>query len=518
MRTVLAATYLLQAGCQGSEPERFCEEPGLLVAQELSAADLVGAPTDPAWSDDPSWGGPGIALGDLDGDGWLDAVLAAPTGASRILRNDGTGTLVPDPDVTLPAAVGVALADFDGDGILDAWLGTDAGEPDLILTQGFTQTTALVASDGYSVTGSVADYDLDGDIDLFVARHVGQPDNELIAGGGGVGDGSVLYTNEGGVLTDASARFPTEFLDGLSFQGAWLDADADDDLDMYLVNDYGALVDPNALFINEAGGLTHDPSCGCELEMSGMGAAVADFDGNATPDMFITDTGNPALLLGDNTGAWYDAALARHVEIPFTPEHQAAWGSAPLDLDLDGRVDIAAVFGPLELWHVIQVGDADGTVLSDSRVQRDVFLRNRGGLYFSEDGRRVGFDDTRVGRSVVVGDLNRDFRPDLVTAGWALTSDTTGDVFVRVSLAEGGCGTGITVRGGVEDVGARVETVVAGETRVGWILPSTTFSQSATELYLGLSGYHVAERITVHRPGGAEETFDSVEAGTVIEL
>ncbi len=500
-------------GCVDAADDLFCESPGVRVAQDFTAAELVVEPTDPAWPDDPSWGGPGLALGDLDGDGWLDAVLAAPTGASRILWNDGAGVLVPDPDRTLPAAIAVALADFDGDGLLDAWLGTDANEPDLVLTKGFTVTTELVESDGYTVTGSVADYDGDGDVDLFVARHVARPDIGHLVGG----DGNVLYVNEGGVLADARARLPADLLDGFSFQGAWLDADADADLDIYLVNDFGAYVDPNALLLNDNGTFTRDSTCGCELRMNGMGAAVADYDDDAIPDMFVTDIGNPTLLIGDATGAWYDATLSRNVDIPFSSERQTAWGSAPVDLDLDGHVDIAAVYGTIELWHEGRVGSTD-TVLQDSRVQRDLFLRNRGGLYFSEDARNVGFDDTRVGRSVVVGDLDRDARPDLVTAGWELTGETTGNIFVRVSLAEGGCGTGVTVRGGVEDVGARVETVVAGETRVGWILPSTTFSQSATELYVGLGGHADAERITVRWPSGAEETFGSVEAGTVIDL
>lgn len=475
-------------------------------------------PTDPAWNDDPSWGGPGIALADLDGDGWLDAVLAAPTGASRLLWNDGTGTLVPDPDFTLPAAIGVALADFDGDGVLDAWLGTDEGEPDLVLTHGFTRTTKLVASDGYSVTGSVADYDADGDMDLFVARHVPQPDDDAIVGGDAVGGGNVLYVNEGGILTDASDRLPAELLDGLSFQGAWLDADEDDGLDMYLVNDFGPYVDSNALLRNAGGDMRRDQSCGCELEMSGMGAAVGDYDADGTPDIFVTDIGNPALLMGDSSGAWSDAALARQIDIAFTSERQTAWGAAPIDLDLDRRVDIAYVHGALEVWHSITVGDDAGSTLPDSRVQLPAFLRNRGGLYFSEDARQLGFDDTRVGRSVVVGDLDRDSRSDLVTAGWELNDETTAEIFVRAYLAEAGCGTGITIRGSVPDIGSRIETLVGGESYVSWLLPSTTFSQSATELYMGLGGYQSADRITVRRRDGVEETFDSVEAGAVIEL
>ncbi|MFN7147498.1 MAG: CRTAC1 family protein, partial [Myxococcota bacterium] len=349
----------------------------------------------------------------------------------------------------------------------------------------------------------------------FFARCAADPDYALITGGAGAGGGTGLYVQEDGALVDAGGRLPADLRDGFSFQGAWLDADGDEDLDVYLVNDFGAWIDPNALLRNQAGAFVQDAACGCELASSGMGAAVADFDENHVPDLFVTDIGSPTLLLGDGAGAWYDATLARKAEVPFAPDHQSAWGAAPIDLDLDGHVDVAATYGPIEFWYpLLDVGDADGNVARASMEQRDVFLRNRGGVYFSEDATRVGFDDTRVGRSVAVGDLDRDGRPDLVTAGWELT----GEPFLRVSLAEGGCGTGVTLRGAAEDVGARVETVVAGETRVGWLLPSTTFSQSAPELIVGLGGHETAERITVRWPGGAEESWADVDAGAVIDL
>lgn len=507
--SLLAAAF---AGCLPVEPPRTCEEPTVRVAQDLGADVLLASVRDPY---DPAWGGPGVALADLDEDGWLDAVVAVPTGDTRVLWNDGTGALVPDVARRIPAAVSVALADLDGDGLLDAWLGTAKGEPDLLLTRGFTEVVVLPESRGYSVTGSVADADADGDIDLFVARHQPDPDDAMLRRGVGAGGGNGLYLNEGGTLVDARAHLPADLLDGLSFQGAWLDADGDEDLDVYLVNDFGAWIDPNALLRNNGGAFVRDEACGCELASSGMGAAVADVDENGVPDLFVTDIGSPTLLLGDGAGGWYDATLARKAEVPFSPDHQAAWGTAPVDLDLDGHVDLFATYGPVEFWYpLLEVGDKDGNIARASMTQGDVFLRNRGGVYFSEDAARVGFDDTRVGRAVAVGDLDRDGRPDLVTVGWELT----GEPFLRVYRTEGGCGAGVTVRGGVEDVGARVETVVAGETRVGWLLPSTTFSQSAPELIVGLGGHERAERVTVRWPSGAEESWAGVEAGAVLDL
>ena len=64
-----------------------------------------------------------VALGDVDGDGDLDAILAVEFGQNRLYLNDGTGLFI-DAGGRLPVAShdseDIALADFDDDGDLDA--------------------------------------------------------------------------------------------------------------------------------------------------------------------------------------------------------------------------------------------------------------------------------------------------------------------------------------------------------------------------------------------------------------
>ena len=63
-----------------------------------------------------------VALGDVDGDGDLDAFVAND-GANKVWRNDGTGTFS-DSGQSLGSSVsaGVALGDVDSDGDLDAFV------------------------------------------------------------------------------------------------------------------------------------------------------------------------------------------------------------------------------------------------------------------------------------------------------------------------------------------------------------------------------------------------------------
>jgi hypothetical protein len=62
-----------------------------------------------------------LALGDLDGDGDLDAFIVNSLSANQILTNDGGGNFLAAaaPD-TSTASYGIAIGDLDGDGETDA--------------------------------------------------------------------------------------------------------------------------------------------------------------------------------------------------------------------------------------------------------------------------------------------------------------------------------------------------------------------------------------------------------------
>jgi hypothetical protein len=63
------------------------------------------------------------ALGDVDGDGDLDALVANYEQANRVWLNNGSGTFS-DSGQSLGSSksVGAALGDVDGDGDLDAFV------------------------------------------------------------------------------------------------------------------------------------------------------------------------------------------------------------------------------------------------------------------------------------------------------------------------------------------------------------------------------------------------------------
>src|SRR5262245_1391071 len=172
-----------------------------------------------------------VAFGDVDGDGDLDAFLGngglPPEGQNRLYRNGGTGEVRDVTSTNLPILLdrtwAIALGDVDGDGDLDAFLGNFSNTQNrLYLNSG----TGVFASASFpfvtSFTAAIALGDVDGDGDLDAYMGIGGQDR--------------LYLNGGtGIFTDATAtNLPT--LSDSTRAVALGDVDGDGDLDAFVGN------------------------------------------------------------------------------------------------------------------------------------------------------------------------------------------------------------------------------------------------------------------------------------------
>jgi enediyne biosynthesis protein E4 len=282
----------------------------------------------------------GLAIGDVDGDGWPDLYLAGGAGPNKLYRqvagaNGGPGGLRFE-DVTARAgkidggdrwAGGVSMADVDGDGDLDIYVVNYDAPNELFVNQGvgangmvsFVDQAQKLGVDLVDAcqTSAFCDYDNDGDLDLYVltnryedvrgyrgndahtvvnGRRALKPGYEKFYmlweegedwGVRAYGREDYLLRNDGGTFTNVSKEAGIGGRgDGLSV--TWWDANADGLMDIYVGND---MISQDKFYMNLGDGTFRN-----EIEERiphsswfSMGADFGDLNNDGQMDFLIAD-------------------------------------------------------------------------------------------------------------------------------------------------------------------------------------------------------------------------------------
>jgi hypothetical protein len=122
--------------------------------------------------------GSGVALGDVDGDGWCDIYFCGLDGPNVLYRNLGEWRFE---DITAKAGVacpnldaaGAVLADLDGDGDLDLLVSSTGGGTHVFSNdgKGRFQIAARLNPNKGGTSLALADIDSDGDLDVYQANY-----------------------------------------------------------------------------------------------------------------------------------------------------------------------------------------------------------------------------------------------------------------------------------------------------------------------------------------------------------
>ena len=488
--------------------------------------------------------GSGGVLFDYDGDGWLDILLVdggsvadagvAARAKTRLLRNQGNGTF---DDVTRTAKIehhaygmGACAADYDNDGDADVYL-TNFGPNVLLHNNGdgtFADVTkaAGVGTSSLSTSCAFADIDNDGLLDLFVTNYVDPEDNSKVCGDSQVraycrpdvykGAPNVLYRNNGnGTFVDITRAAGVYRSDGKGLGVVFADYDDDGRIDFFVAND---LV-PNFLFHSEGRGTFREVGLIAGVAVAsdgraraGMGTDWGDYDGDGRLDLVVTnfemETHNLHRNMGN--GLFADATLASGIGAATL--RFLGFGAAFLDYDNDGSLDLAIANG-----HVLN--NTSHFQSASRHAQRKLLLRNDGKGRFTDvaGSAGAGFALERVGRTLVVGDVDNDGDLDILV--------TNNGQAANLLRNEGG-----SLRNAVlvkligresnrDGVGSRVRVTIAGRSQIREIKAGSSYlGQSDLRAHFGVGSAREVDRIEVRWPSGHRDMFEHVEANGILTV
>lgn len=503
--------------------------------------------------------GSGLAWADVEGDGDLDLFIAninpstpspgagssaAATGASAggapnaLYLNQGDGSFV-----EAAAAAGVAdgegmsmgatFADYDADGDPDLYV-TKAGPNRLYRNHGdgtFDEVAqaAGVADPRWSTGAAWGDYDRDGHLDLYVANYLAYDEAVLeqaqdlhtefpftLNPNSFPAQPNGLYRNRGdGSFEDATDFAGVADPDGRGLNAVFCDLNQDGWLDIFVAND----TSPNRLYLSKGAGSDgivsfEDRTAGTGMAdtRSGMGVTVADMAGegglDGWPDLFV---GNwvaqdnalyRAVVYQDQLVEYHDDARAHGLAEISTAE--VSWGTAAVDLDLDGLTDLVV---------------ANGSTLQ--QPEDPLLLKPEKPFLFWNDGRRFFNVAPAAGPALTEAYNAR----GLAAADY----DDDGDVDLAVAINRGAplllrndsprTGKGLKVVLEAPDAlrfGARIRVTVGGVAQDRWFGGDASYlSGHAPDLPFGLGSFAMADAVQVTWADGRTSTQRAVPAGVV---
>ena len=373
--------------------------------------------------------------------------VAAPT--CKLFKNLGGGRFR---DVTaevglahVGCGMGVAIGDIDNDGYPDLFL-TCYGKPNVLYhnvsdSKGGRRFVDITAQAGlashpdwehrpnFSTSAAFLDFNNDGYLDLFVCSYVKVDLDrypQCISSRSGrrfscppnlfESTRCLLYRNNGnGTFTEVGHKAGIDDPNAKALGVVALDFDDDGRIDLFVAND-GL---PNFLFRNLGNGRFESigPRSGCAVNLVGarqayLGVDADDLDGDGRPDIFVTAFSRETNTFFRNEGgcSFLDVTPGSGLGPPSWL--MLGFGACFLDVDLDGSLDIAVVNG-----HVSRYIDEEGDAGITFRQPAQLFLNNGKGR-FRDISRQAGdyFLRPHVGRGLACCDYDNDGLMDLAVS------------------------------------------------------------------------------------------------------
>lgn len=486
--------------------------------------------------------GPGVVVGDLDGDGWDDIYMPGGEDSDKLFLNmhDGTFKNIAPPNVSVhqqknggsyraweSAPRGGIIFDYDNDGYNDIY--SCCENRDILWHNNkdgtYTDVTRVAQLDvpldrNESMSATFGDFNGDGTNDIYVARWV----NEYKFTADSHGNNTVFahkgfpnwfYVNNGdGSFTESGKAFGVDGDTGTTNIAIFFDYDRDGDLDLLIGNDFGWALTPNQVFKNmlmetgEAKFVDVSDSIGMKVHLFCMGIGPNDYDRDGSFDFYMTSFGPDSLMHNNGKNIFHDVSkrVLPHGDGLMSGGSAlmaTTWTALMGDYDNDGWEDGFIVHGSLGLLSQFQSeAPQKDTSTFYHNIQgyfEDVTPTVLDGYYIDFKGRGAGFlDFNHDGKlDICVGSLG--FDPGIPTNDFRLLqniaspSDANPSHWLEMRF--------IAKRTAKEAIGTIVDVWAGGEVSTRQVSTGGGFgSQNSLTQHVGLGEHEYADSIIVYWP------------------
>src|SRR6266536_1156871 len=387
--------------------------------------------------------GPGVCVGDYDGDGWPDIYFVngrdlyhrGISVRNALYHNNRDGTFT---DVTDRAGVpgtgyglGCVWGDFDNDGFPDLFV-TQYGKNVLYRNNGngtFTDITDKAGVGGlesglFHSGATFFDYDRDGWLDLYVGSYVNLGDKRYCKLGDVLSScapseykgspDALCHNNHDGTFTNVTQAAGIYQPQGKNLSVQAADYDNDGWPDLFVANDgLNAYLYPNERnrTFKEVGLTTGMAVTARGTVMAAMCISLGDYDNDGQLDLYISDFQRSSDHLWHNEGKGLFDEVSEQAGITRLTREVLSFGGGFFDYDNDGWLDIFIANG-----HVYP--EVEQATPGTHYRQINSLFHNEGNGRFTEAGKSSGngFATPYVGRGVAFADFDNDGLVDVVIA------------------------------------------------------------------------------------------------------
>ncbi len=379
--------------------------------------------------------GPGVAVGDINGDGLDDLYVGGAkeqSGSFFIQQPSGTFTAQVLGLDERSEDMGALLFDADNDKDLDLYVVSGGNEyhskhpayQDRLYTndgQGnFTKNEQVLPemlSSGSCVTAS--DFDRDGDLDLFVGGRV-TPQQYPVA------PFSHLLRNDQGTFTDITSTVCPELRQaGMVTAALWTDFNQDHQMDLIVTGEWM----PIRFFAQEDGKLKEVTAATSLLNMEGWWNSLVsgDFDRDGDLDYVAGNVGlnNPyhaspqepvSLYAKDfNSDGTIDPVMGSYIMGQEYPVHPRDALTEQI-IGMRRRFPRYAMYAEATLTDLFTEQELEGAYIVKSKTMASCYLENLGNGKFQKHTLPLKAQFAPV-YGMAVLDVNRDENPDLILVG-----------------------------------------------------------------------------------------------------